>query len=372
MKVLILSITAGEGHNSTAKAIQAELTQRGIDSNVLDTYEYISPTLSKLVDDGYLAVSGHAKHAYENTYRLAEKRKRVIDDDLNLTRLANKPLSHKILGFIEGYDPDVIIYTHPFAGIILDILIAQGKIDVKTIGILTDFTFHPFWEECIRTNYVVTACEMLDHQARAKGFFDVQIKSTGIPIHPKFNVEIPQAEARAQLGLDINKRTVLLMGGSMGYGNMQKSVESLDGMRDDFQLIIVNGNNKTTRAKIGEMNLHKRVLNLGFVSNVDVLMDASDCIITKPGGLTTSEALAKRMPMIIVNPIPGQEYRNTEFLLNNGAAMATSDTVSLEEAMFQFMNNPTRLKNMREATEVIRRPNSTKDLCDLVEKCAEE
>lgn len=365
MKVLIMSITAGEGHNSTARAVKDYLESNNIECNVLDTYGYVSSTLKKVVSEGYLFASGKAKLAYSGSYRLAEKRSSDANE-ISAMRLANLALTHKIHNYIEEYDPDVIVFTHPFAGIVVDLLKQKNKVDMKTIGIVTDFTMHPYWEECLHTDYVVMASELLTHQAKVKGFRDDQIITTGIPIHPKFASIQSKATARAKLGLDLNTPTVLLMGGSMGYGNMAQSVENLDNISEDFQLIAVCGNNAKARSSISELNLKHKTLIYGFVTNIDEFMDASDCIITKPGGLTTSEALAKCLPMVIVNPIPGQEARNSEFLLNCGTAMATSHTCPLEEIMYILMSQPKRLETMRESINLIKKPDSTKDIGELI------
>jgi len=119
------------------------------------------------------------------------------------------------------------------------------------------------------------------------------------------------------------------------------------------------------------MRTKKRILNLGYVNYVDKLMDASDCIISKPGGLTTSEAMAKRLPMIIVDPIPGQEDRNTEFLTNNGAAMAVTATTPLDEIMYQLFADPRRVEVMRSAIDILAKPNSTRDICEFAKSISE-
>lgn len=363
MKILIMSVTAGGGHNSAANAMKTYLEERGVECRVIDTFNYISPPLAKTISEGYLFVTKDMKYGYSAGYRIAEKRKKT--DGKSITRFANRIISSKIKKYIDGFDPDAVIYTHVFAGVILDILKTKGSLAAKTLGILTDFVFHPYWEECRHLDCVVTANEMLGYQAKKKGFSPDQIIPSGIPIDPKFALSRTKEEARSELGLDIKKKTVLLMAGSMGYGNMGRVVERLDSIDADFQLIVVCGNNKKVRRDVDALTTKKRVLNFGFVSNVDLLMDASDCIISKPGGLTTSEALAKRLPMIIVNPIPGQEARNTEFLLNNGAALVPSHTFSLEEALWSLLSSPEKMRVMKENIELLRKPNATADACEL-------
>lgn len=372
MKVLVLSITAGQGHNATAKAICAYLELIGCEAEMLDTFNYVSRILGETVSKGYLITASKAKLAYKSAYRLAELRKKS-KSDVSPTRATGTMMAKKLLGYISDYDPDVIICTHIFAGIILDVLKEKRETRAKCIGILTDFAFHPYWEEGLNLDYVVTPNELLTAQAMKKGFTKEQVLPLGIPIHPKFSKSVTKEEARARLGLDLTKRTVLLMSGSMGYGHIESTVNTLDAVPHDFQIITVCGNNAEAKARIDAMRTKKRILNFGFTDKVDLLMDASDCIITKPGGLTSSEALAKCLPMIIVNPIPGQEDRNTEFLVNNGAAMAVTATSPLDEVLYQFFVDPRRSEIMREAIKLISKPESTKDICEFSKAlCADQ
>lgn len=371
MKALVLSITAGGGHNATAKAICDHFKSIGCEAEMLDTFNYVSRFLGETVSKGYLITASKTKLLYKCCYRLAEMRKKSRSD-ASPTRMSADLMAEKLLKYIENYDPDVIICTHIFAGIILDILKERSLIRAACIGILTDYAFHPFWEEALHLDHVVVPNELLTAQALKKGFREEQILPLGIPIHPKFANSSSKIEARARLGLDLNKSTVLLMSGSMGYGNIEETVELLDRVTYDFQIITVCGNNSAAKARIDGMKTKKRILNLGFVDYVELLMDASDCIITKPGGLTSSEAMAKGLPMIIINPIPGQEDRNTEFFTNNGAAMAVSSTLPLDEVMYHLLAAPRRLEIMRESISLIAKPNSTRDICEFAKKLAEK
>ena len=174
---------------------------------------------------------------------------------------------------------------------------------------MTDFTIHPFWEDA-DLDYYVTANELLNHQASKKGIDTSKILPIGIPIHPKFGKKMDKLEARNILGIE-DKPTILIMSGSMGYGNLETIITDMDTMDMDFQIISICGNNKNLKEDRWDDNKEK-VYNYGFTDKVDIIMDAADCIVTKPGGLTTSESLAKGLPMIIINPIPGQEERNLQ------------------------------------------------------------
>lgn len=374
MKVLVCSVTAGEGHNSTAKAISAAFDRRGVECCVIDTYKEASPTTAKIIANGYLFAAGKAQHVFGAGYRMAEKRHGGTDK-FSVLRMFNKQFCDDIGKYIESYEPDAIIFTHAFAGMILDIMKQKKGFRMKTVGVLTDFTFHPYWEDCLLTDYVVTPSPALLYQAREKGFQDDQVLPFGIPIGDRFSISSPKDEARREFGLEEDVTTVMIMGGSMGHGSLSSVVEKVDRMKvsERVQIISVCGNNKDEFEKIEKYKegARCRILNFGFSKCVDRLMDAADMIVTKPGGLTTSEALAKRLPMIITNAIPGQEVRNTTFLLNHGAAMAVSKYSPVEELIFSLLGEEGRHRReaMVQAIDVLRHPDAAERLsafvCDI-------
>lgn len=377
MKILICSVTAGEGHNSTAKAISDKFTEMGVDSCILDTYKYVAPMVGRLIADGYLFVSDKASKVFSAGYSMAEKR-RGGTGEVSMARVFNSQYTDEMGELIVSMAPDAIMFTHPFAGLILDVLKQRGELNVPTVGILTDFHFHPYWEECRLCDYVVTPDHSLLWQARKKGFFDGAVLPFGIPINSKFAKSQPKAAAREAVGLDPAVKTVLLMGGSMGHGNMTALAGKLDRaqMPEDIQIITVCGNNEDLFEKIEKYRrkrARRHILNLGFADNVDVLMDAADIIITKPGGLTTSEALAKRLPMIIANPIPGLETRNTAFLLNQGTAMAVTKSTPIEGLVFSLLGEAgqDKYRAMLGCIDVLRKPDSASDVCNFVKNIAD-
>lgn len=363
MKVLILTVTAGHGHNQAAAVIMEYLKELNVDCEVLDTYEYINPILSESVAKGYLISTKFTPAVYGRLYRLAEKREKG-DKKLSISSLISSIFSRRLTGFLHEYDPDVIVCTHIFAAQIISYMQNKGDLRAKTIGIVTDFTIHPFWEDTNLDCYVI-ANELLTHQAVKKGISINKIAPIGIPIHTKFSKKMNVSEARKLLGIE-DKTTVFVMSGSMGYGKVETVIQEIDSLDLDLQIISVCGNNKSLKKKIDEMNIHKKIHNFGFVNNVDVIMDASDCIVTKPGGLTVSESLAKGIPMILINPIPGQEDRNVEFLLNNGLAVKISETYPIDEAIYQLMNNDWRRSQLQAMIQKVGRPNATRDLGELI------
>jgi processive 1,2-diacylglycerol beta-glucosyltransferase len=371
MKILILSVTAGQGHNATAKAIACMLEERGHQTQIVDTFLRAGRMLYEIVSKGYLLSSSEFKLLYGKFYYRLEKRKSNSFMP-SVARFSYKAIAKKIHNAIEEYDPDAIISTHCFSSMVLDIVKQRYSLRAKTVGVVTDFVMHPYWEEALRLDRLVIANELLIPAAVRKGFTQEQILPTGIPINPKFSTKVDQKEARRRLGLDPNKPTLLMMSGSMGYGNMVKVIKELDKMETNFQIIVVCGSNKDAYRDIAKESWQKTLLNIGFSDEVELLMDAADCIISKPGGLTTSESLAKNLPMIICNPIAGQEERNTEFLQNCGAAMAISGAYSLTDAVYQFFHFPKLIESMHQSIDIIRKPNATCDLCDVLEQLAAE
>ncbi len=365
MRILILSVTAGEGHNSTALALKERFTKRGVNCDILDTLKYINKVLGKTVDTGYLATTKNFQASYARVYKILENRK-TVRDEYSLARVNSSLAAKKIYKFILAYSPDAIISTHCFTAMILDVINERFGLDMPTYGVVTDFSFHPFWEEATNLDHIVTANELLNVQALKKGFIRKQIAPLGIPIKSKFAVKGEKTALRKKYDLVPDRFTILLMSGSMGFGNIEKTVQLLENVELELQLIIVCGKNENAKNAIDSMKHRKKVLCLGFVDYIDELMDCADCFISKPGGLTTSEALAKELPLIIINPIPGVEDRNTEFLTNNGVAMRVTSTCPLDEVIYQCFYFPEKLENMRRNIRLIKRPDSAEALCTHV------
>ncbi len=358
MKGLIFSITAGQGHNQTAKVMAEALENNGVKCKYMDVYEYIHPRLSESLSKLYLMSTKSVPKIYGGGYRMLEKK-----DPYNgkvLPKLTNILLARKLLKMIREESPDFIICTHVFAALLVTYLMDHMDRNIRTIGIVTDFTIHPFWEDTCLDDYVI-ASDLLIHQGVQKGIPEEKFRPFGIPIDPKFAKEMTKEKACLALDIPV-KKTVLVMSGSMGFGNVLDEIKEIAALPLDFQIITICGNNKKLKEQIDRLKTDKAIYNFGYVNNVDVFMDAADCIVTKPGGLTTSEALAKNLPMLMNNPVPGQEDRNVEFLLNAGAAMKISKTFPLDEALYQLFSNEERLEVLNRAISSLRKPDSTMDL----------
>ncbi len=363
MKVLIISVKAGFGHHSTAQALIDHFTESGVQCEMLDTFEYINPVLADSIDDGYLFSTKYIPKIYGKVYDKMDRREERWDK-YSIVAILSKIVSRQLRDFVRNYNPDVIIGTHSYACMLMTYLREADIVSCPLIGIVTDFTVHPFWEST-DLDYYVTADALLDNQMRKKGIPKEKILPYGIPIRKSFSVKISKEEARSKLKID-NKTTVLMMMGSMGFGNIVRDIKEIDQLDIDFQILCVCGRNEKRYREITGRTWKKKVIPFGFVENVDVMMDASDCIITKPGGLTTSELLAKELPAVIMNPIRGQEDRNMEFLVNNGAAIMVTETFGIDEALFEILKNPWRLELLKSSVQHLGKPNSTRDLCEFI------
>ena len=370
MKVLFLSVPTGHGHHQTAKAVLENFQgNEDVECRFLDVLDNTSPVLADSMQQGYLLSTKVTPRMFGRFYNLADRRN--TEKDSGVGKLINTVLHKKLLAYLRQYDPDIIVATHVFAAIAITYLRSKYPIRAKVIAVVTDYTIHPYWEEA-DADYYITASELLNFQAIKKGISIHKIKPFGIPVQPRFSQKVPQKEARKQLGLD-DKFTVLLMMGSMGYGhNTLSTIRNLDRMEDDFQLVTVCGNNKKLKARIDAMIKHKNIVNYGFTNEVSLLMDAADCIITKPGGLSTSEALAKQLPIILLDPIPGQEDRNKEFMLNNGLALYISPTFPVTEAIYQLMHYDYKINVLKQNMQYIAKPNAAASLGEFMLQLAGE
>lgn len=361
-KVLIMSIKAGYGHHSTAKAMIDYFNNLNIECQMLDCLEYVNGFLGDSVQDAYLFLTKYIPDIYGGVYdRMANNNKEKVASPWIVTA---KMVAKKIREYVEEYNPDAIVGTHSYACVMMSHMKKKGYISCPTYGVITDFTVHPLWENT-SLDYYITPDRLLNSQMVKKGIPEEKILPIGIPIKEKFSTKIEKSLARGQLGIS-DKTTILIMMGSMGFGNIEEDMEKIMSVDGDFQVLCVCGTNEKTKKTLEEREWEKDIFIYGFVDNVDVLMDASDCIITKPGGLTTSELMAKGLPAILVNPIPGQEDRNMEFLVNSGAGVMVTKTFPIDEALGLLMNNSWRMEFLSESVKHLGKPNSTRNLCEFI------
>lgn len=363
MNILIMSVRAGYGHHSTAKAIIDYFEPLGHKCEMLDIFDYINTHLGNSIQDGYLLSTKYLSNYYGKIYgHLTEKDEPYSKH--SITALFSNVITKKLEQYVYEFEPDIIIGTHSYAGVVISLLAKKKVCTCPTLGIVTDFTVHPFWESTFLDYYVIPDM-LLARQMQKKGIAPQKLLPIGIPIRACFSTKTDKETACKKLSIQY-KKTILIMMGSMGYGNITAAIDEMDNFEEDFQIICVCGSNAKLKDELESRQYSKNVYIYGFTDKIDLMMDASELIISKPGGLTSSEAFAKGLPMITMNPLPGQEDRNTDFLVNCGAVIQVNQRYRLSEALDQIFNCPWRLKLLHESVEHIGKPNATKDLYDFI------
>ena len=360
MKILVLTVTAGQGHNTCAKAVIAALEKRGVDCSLVDTVKYISEMTGDALDRAYLNMSKYTPQVWGSLYRGSLRSSRSISEHSGPGIIPMVPKKFRQL--ISAYAPDGIVCTHFFASLLLTRLRSQGSAQMPVIGINTDFSLHPFWE-AVNQDHLVLASDAMDYMVHQRGIHKESILPIGIPVHEKFR-DIPDKQACRQALNLTDKPTLLIMSGSMGFGSLLDHVDELDTLPLDFQMTVICGNNLALKGaleeKINAGAYRKYIRPLGFIDNVQLYMGAADLICTKPGGLSVSETFCVGRPMVLLDPIPGLEELNAAFLVNNGLAVQTSKNYSLNEAVYNLFANPRRMQ----AIEEEQRRNSPRDAAD--------
>jgi len=356
--ILILHATAGAGHTRAAQAIAAALKPAGTSHRVVDTLECTSALFRRMYVKSYIDLVQRAPELWGYFY---EKSDVVSPPDSKRARLRlafDKLNTRPFKELLAAAQPGIIICTHFLPLELLSDLKGRGKLHTPVHAVITDVSPHAFWVYPHIEHYHVATPSAARELAR-KGYPADRISVTGIPVDPVFAHRTPAPAARARLGLP-EKPTVLLLSGGFGVGPMKQMLASFTGRRANLSLVVVAGKNaeleRECRALAAKLAVPVQVY--GFVTNMHELMDAADLIVTKPGGLTTTEILAKGKPMALVAPIPGQEQRNCEYLLEEGAAVRLYDVSDAAHYLEQWLADTSRMKRMAAAARAIAQPQA--------------
>ena len=364
-RVLLLYISILSGHHRAALAVEKALKYLNPDTEVygINSFNYTNPILEKVINSTYNGIIKRTPEVWEYLY----DNPKIVKNSQRLKDMMHRFNSAKMKSLIEDFNPDVIACTQAFpCGMVADYKTSFNK-NIPLVGILTDFYPHSYWVYEAVDKYVVAS-----NDAKVKlienGVSNKKIEVFGIPIDRRFGVKEDQSPLLKKLGLDKSSKTILLMGGSGGLGPIRKILAYLDRIRADIQIIVVTGTNHKLYKYIQRKakKLKKKVVVLGYCDYVDKLMSISDIIVTKPGGLTVSESLAKGLPMIIINPIPGQESKNTEFLLSKKAAIKARNEDELAVLIENLCSVPTKLNAMREAATELGKPESALNIAKMI------
>jgi len=273
-----------------------------------------------------------------------------------IDRLNTKPL----VRYIRTFDPHMIVCTHFMPAGIISHLIASQRLDTQLSIVVTDFDFHAMWLSRAFHRYFVAIPETKAH-LEMLGLPAERITVSGIPIDPVFREPVDRAAVCRDLGLVPDKPLLLLSAGALGFGSTEFVLDQLMRLKHPVQIVVVCGRNKELRVRVerkASLCLRGGIRVFGYSSEMHRLMQASDVFIGKPGGLTTAEALACGLPMCVVNPIPGQEERNCDHLLEEGIAVKCNDLTTLPFKLERLLDDPVRLARMRERARRFARPEA--------------
>jgi processive 1,2-diacylglycerol beta-glucosyltransferase len=408
MRILIATVTAGGGHNAAAAALEEAWRALRPDDTVerLDLIKFFSPLHRKLHADGYVQLVERAPELWGMFFGKTDDPK--IIRRLNKVRRAFPSHSRKKFArHLKQFKPDVVLCTHfaPFESLALlrakgarlwrspaaegpkgeapekiskssrSVVAAadalhtaalQDKPHPYIVSIVTDFEAHALWMDSCVDLYCVAAEET---RARlvARGVPPSGIVATGIPVAQKFLSRPDPPAVRKNYGLRDDQPVLLVLSGGLGMGPVAKILAELDKVSGQFQTLVVTGNNEKLRRELAAQTRQHPTHVLGFSTNMHELMAVADIIITKPGGLTSSEALALGKPLFILNPIPGQEAANSDFLLERGAAAKVNRVEDLPYRIEQLLGSK-KLADMARAAKALGRPKSAEAVCREVLK----
>jgi len=336
---------------------------------MVDCIEYINKILNKLTTKAYTGFSTNAHWMWKQIYYGSESG--TISRISNLT---NRIMAIKLNKLIQEFKPDLIISTHPFSSQMCAILKKQEKIDCKLATVMTDYAPHSQWlvnPEFV--DYFFVAHEGMKLNLIQRGINHDKIFATGIPLSNRFLSHYDKRKTLSEFSLKSNKTTVLFFaGGEYGFGkdNTFKILKSLIENFPYMQVIAIAGKNEKMKERfdnlVYETNSSENVKILPYTNKVPELMSVSDLVITKPGGLTTTESLACGLPIIVINPIPGQEEENAEFLEKNEVGIWIKKDDNIEQKLYSIFNSPENLKTMKINARILAKKNSTKDICSIL------
>ncbi len=370
-KILLLSVSAGAGHMRAAQAIEAyaardDGTGLAAKARHLDVMDFVTPAFRKLYTDFYIKLVNKAPALWGYLYHASHDAPK--DSSMQRLRRGIERLNTRaLMAQIAAFQPDAIICTHFLPAELLSRALRQEQLACPVWVQVTDFDLHRMWVQERMQGYFAATDEVA-FRMRHEGIPADRIHVTGIPIMPAF-AQVPERVQCAQaFGLDPQRTTILLMGGGAGLGSLDTVAARLLALDGDFQLIVLAGKNTAVLAALRDLasQYPGRLLAQGFTSEVERLMACADLVITKPGGLTTSECLALGLPMIVNAPIPGQEERNADYLLEQGVALKAFDAVTLEYRVRHLLDHPQQLQSMRAKALALGRPRAACDVLALV------
>ena len=371
-RILILHASLGSGHVSAARALAAAFGELGEqDVHMADMLDYASSVIGSSLKTWYSRISEHTPHIYRMIYQLSDVRgSETVDEVASLNLLAGdfqRPFYGRLIGYIRELAPDVFVCPVPFAANVIQSLKQRGELTQPNYVVMTDFMYHRSWINAGVTGYFV-ASDLMYEVLVAWGIDADTVSVTGIPVKLEVMQPKSQEEMRQKHGFPEGP-VVTLFGGGILPEDMQPMVSQLvERSPTPMSLVAVAGRNAGMLDALEgvEGNAQAHLRKLGYIDYVDDLVAASDVVITKSGGLITSEVLARGTPMVIINPIPGQEEWNADFVASCGAGVQLRLPEMVPPTVFALLDDPKRLAIMRRNAQVYGRPRAALDIAEQI------
>ncbi|WP_375565764.1 diglucosyl diacylglycerol synthase [Bacillus pumilus] len=363
-KILILTANYGNGHMQVAKTLYDECKSQGFEHVVVSNlYQESNPIVSEVTQYLYLKSFSIGKQFYRLFYygvdKIYNKRKFNI-----YLKMGNKRLDE----LIQLHNPDIIIITFPMI-VVPEYRNKTGKV-IPTFNVMTDFCLHKIWvHENIDRYYVAT--DYVKQKLVEIGTHPSDVKVTGIPIRPQFEADVPKSKIYKKYGLSSNKKVLLIMAGAHGVlKNVKELCEALL-LDSEVQIVVVCGKNAALKQSLNDLEqAHPDQLKaLGYVEQIDELFRVTDCMITKPGGITLTEATAIGVPVILYKPVPGQEKENALFFEDYGAAIVINRHEDILESVTNLLQDEEKLEAMKQNIKKLHLKHSSQTILeDIVEQ----
>jgi processive 1,2-diacylglycerol beta-glucosyltransferase len=364
-RILVLSASVGAGHMRAAQAVELALKELAPDAVVrnIDVLELTNAAFRRVYGKAYLDLVNKMPHMLGYFYDMLDRPRRPNSTRDRLRLAVEKMNLGKLIRMLEEEEHDLAVNTHFLPAEIIASQRKKDRLSLPQMTVTTDFETHRLWvnQPCDRYS---TATEEGARYLHEWGVPPGDTTVTGIPIHPVFAKPKDRGECRAKHGIGTDRPVVLQLAGGFGVGPIVKIYESLLSVERPLEVVAVAGKNAEVKADLEKVTVppRHRTHVLGFTTEIDELMAAADLVVSKPGGLTTSEVLARGAIMVIVNPIPGQESRNSDYLLESGAAIKANNLATLAYKVSSLLGDEDRMGRLKANVARIARPQAAYDV----------
>lgn len=364
MKALILTCNTGEGHNSAGKALQEEFARRGISSETKDALSFLGKKASAIIAGAFVNIAVKTPRAFGLMYNAGEM---ITNDKLKSpVYFANMLFAENLYAYLNDNQIDIAVCPHLFPMEALTFLKRTKNLRTACFSIVTDYTCIPFLEETDMDRVFIPHQDLKDEFIQ-RGLPADRLSATGIPVLSKFRLTLPRAEARKKIGLPEDLPLFMIMTGGEGCGNPLDLAKKLIVKKPESQILVMTGRNRELQNAVqAAFDADQRVRAVDFTDEIQTFMDASDLLLTKPGGLSSTEAAVKNIPFVHTPPIPGCETCNARFFSERAMSVMTLNDDHAIFTAARLIDDPAACLRMRQAQRQYINPHAASEICDQI------